>query len=67
MRLYQLKKAEFGEGCLRCMFNWQCRKNVRRCAKFWARQHHANELAARLDKRQPAHKRPPRRHDLQPS
>ena len=28
MRLYQLKKAKFGEGCLRCMFNCQCRKNV---------------------------------------
>lgn len=26
--MYQLKKAKFGEGCLRCMFNWQCRKNV---------------------------------------
>lgn len=28
MRLYQLKKAEFGENCLRCMFNWQCKKSV---------------------------------------
>ena len=28
MRLYQLKKAKFGEGCLHCMFNCQCRKNV---------------------------------------